>query len=119
MCLAIITRAPDAATSTATRPHVRDDGQRASSLDRIAAVVGLILITVAHGPEGLNRKRGPKPAPRKLKPSGYALRPHIPVFGGRLPVHREGIELVGEEDFGKSLITRAKANTRARRQVDP
>ncbi|WP_245471495.1 helix-turn-helix domain-containing protein [Bradyrhizobium genosp. SA-3] len=22
----------------------------------------------AHGPEGLNRKRGPKPGPRKLKP---------------------------------------------------
>jgi transposase len=34
----------------------------------------------ARGPEVLNRKCGPKPAPRKLKPSGYDLRPHIPVF---------------------------------------
>ena len=33
-------------------------------------------------------------------------------------MQREGIELVGEEDFGKSLITRAKSNIRARRQVD-
>lgn len=54
-----------------------------------------------------------------VMPSGYDLRPHIPVFGGRFPVQREGIELVGEEDFGKSLIARAKADTRARRQVDP
>jgi hypothetical protein len=50
---------------------------------------------------------------------GYDLGPHIPVFGGRFPVQREGIELVGEEDFGKSLITRAKSHIRARRQVDP
>ena len=33
-------------------------------------------------------------------------------------MQREGIELVGEEDFGKSLITRAKSNIRARGQVD-
>ena len=26
----------------------------------------------AHGPEGLNRKRGPKPGPRKLKPLDVA-----------------------------------------------
>src|SRR5215207_3279044 len=68
---------------------------------------------------------GPSPAARatrssrSTKPSGYDLRPHIPVFRGRLPVQREGIELVGEEDFGKSLIARAEANTRARRQVRP
>jgi hypothetical protein len=36
------TRAPDAAASTASRPNVRDDGQRPSSRDRIAEVVVLI-----------------------------------------------------------------------------
>jgi len=39
------TRAPDAAASTATRPNVRDDGQRPSSRDRMAGVVGLIWMT--------------------------------------------------------------------------
>jgi hypothetical protein len=39
------TRAPDAAASTATRPNVRDDGQRPSSRDRMAGVVGLIWVT--------------------------------------------------------------------------
>jgi len=34
--------APDAAASTATRPNVRDDGQRPSSRDGMAGVVGLI-----------------------------------------------------------------------------
>ena len=38
-------RAPDAAASTATRPNVRDDGQRPSSRDRMAGVVGLIWVT--------------------------------------------------------------------------
>jgi hypothetical protein len=38
------TRAPDAAASTATRPNVRDDGQRPSSRDRMAGVVGLIWV---------------------------------------------------------------------------
>ena len=38
------TRAPDTAASTATRPNVRDDGQRPSSRDRIAGVVGLIWV---------------------------------------------------------------------------
>ena len=38
------TLAPDAAASTATRPNVRDDGQRPSSRDRIAGVVGLIWV---------------------------------------------------------------------------
>jgi hypothetical protein len=56
---------------------------------------------------------------RPTRPSGYVLRPRIPVIGGRFPVQSEGIELVGEEDFGKSLITRAKSNIRARHQVDP
>ena len=37
--------APDNAASTATRPNVRDDGQRPSSRDRIAGVVGLIWVT--------------------------------------------------------------------------
>ena len=37
--------APDAAASTATRPNVRDDGQRPSSRDRTAGVVGLIWVT--------------------------------------------------------------------------
>jgi hypothetical protein len=36
--------APDAAASTATRPNVRDDGQRPSWRDRIAGVVGLIWV---------------------------------------------------------------------------
>jgi hypothetical protein len=36
--------APDAAASTATRPNVRDDGQRPSSRDRMAGVVGLIWV---------------------------------------------------------------------------
>jgi len=35
--------APDAAASTATRPNVRDDGQRPSSRDGMAGVVGVIL----------------------------------------------------------------------------
>jgi len=34
--------APDAAASTATRPNVRDDGQRPSSRDGMAGVVGVI-----------------------------------------------------------------------------
>ena len=34
--------APDAAASTATRPNVRDDGQRPSSQDGMAGVVGVI-----------------------------------------------------------------------------
>ncbi len=74
-------------------------------------------------PEGLDAR----PRPLRIKvtaltvtamPSG-ALPPHIPVLGGRFSMQREGIELVGEEDFGKSLIARAKADTRTRRQVDP
>jgi len=39
------THAPDAAASTATRPNVRDVGQRPSSRDRIAGVVDLIWVT--------------------------------------------------------------------------
>ena len=39
------TRAPDAAASTATRPNVRDDGQRPSWRDRTAGVVDLIWVT--------------------------------------------------------------------------
>ena len=38
------TRAPDAAASTATRPNVRDDGQRPSSRDRMAGVVSVIWV---------------------------------------------------------------------------
>ena len=38
------THAPDAAASTATRPNVRDVGQRPSSRDRIAGVVDLIWV---------------------------------------------------------------------------
>src|SRR5207342_2106704 len=34
--------APDAAASTATRPNVRDDGQRPSSRDGMAGVLGVI-----------------------------------------------------------------------------
>jgi hypothetical protein len=34
--------APDAAASTATRPNVRDDGQRPSSRDGMAGFVGVI-----------------------------------------------------------------------------
>lgn len=41
---------------------------------------------------------------QSTKPSGYDLPPHIPVIGARFPVQREGIEHVGEEDLGKSLI---------------
>ena len=36
--------APDAAASTATRPNVRDDGQRPSSRDGMAGVVGVIWV---------------------------------------------------------------------------
>src|SRR6476659_5439466 len=36
--------APDAAASTATRPNVRDDGQRPSSRDGMADVVGVIWV---------------------------------------------------------------------------
>ena len=36
--------APDAAASTATRPNVRDDGQRPSSRDRMAGVVCVIWV---------------------------------------------------------------------------
>jgi hypothetical protein len=36
--------APDAAASTATRPNVRDDGQRPSSRNGMAGVVGLIWV---------------------------------------------------------------------------
>ena len=36
--------APDAAASTATRPNVSDDGQRPSSLDGMAGVVGVIWV---------------------------------------------------------------------------
>ena len=39
--------APDAAASTATRPNVRDDGQRPSSRDGMAGVVGVICGRVA------------------------------------------------------------------------
>ena len=38
------TRAPDTAASTATRPNVRDDGQRPSWRDRMAGVVDLIWV---------------------------------------------------------------------------
>src|SRR5262249_48254916 len=44
---------------------------------------------------------------------------HEPVVRLRFPVQREGIELVGEEDLGKSLIAGPEANARARRRVDP
>ena len=37
--------APDAAASTATRPNVRDDGQRPSSRDGMAGVVGVIWVS--------------------------------------------------------------------------
>jgi len=56
---------------------------------------------------------------RSITPSGYVLRPHIPVIGSRFPVERKRIEMVGEEDFGKSPITRAKSNICAWRQIDP
>ena len=39
-----ITCMPDAAASTASRPHVRDDGQRPSDWDGMAAGIGLIWV---------------------------------------------------------------------------
>ena len=41
--------APDAAASTATRPNVRDDGQRPSSQDGMAGVVGVIWVASRSG----------------------------------------------------------------------